>query len=189
MVTDLEFLCELFLAMCPHNQKCMLIYFPLPFNFLSDSLSVIVSVFPFVFSPLVFSPPFTHTRKNTSTKLHCCASILACVVVKIDLRWSISVHMSASLDYRIVTSCARTLQPYWWCLNSRVNKSLTKSQLHSVSKTARFSHQTIAVLNSRSQMTRVHLQHPNFRTSAMRGEAQPLYQHVINVSLILGSTL
>lgn len=73
MVTDLEFLCELFLATCAQNQKCMLIYFPLPFNFLSDSLSVIVSVFPYVFSSLVFSPPFTHTRKTplqNSTVVH-----------------------------------------------------------------------------------------------------------------------
>lgn len=127
MVTDLAFLCELFLAMCAHNQKCMLIHFPLPFNFLSDSLSVIVSVFPFVFSPLVFSPPFTHTIKTPLQNSTGCALILACCGCenRFATVWSLFTCLQV-WTYRIVTSCARTLQPYWWCLNSRVNKSLTK---------------------------------------------------------------
>lgn len=40
---DFAFFGELFLATWAHNQKCMLIHVLLAFNFLSDSLSVLVS--------------------------------------------------------------------------------------------------------------------------------------------------
>lgn len=105
------------------------------FYFLLTSCLILylsLSLFPFVFSPsLIFSPPFTHTRKNTSTKTSgnswlCTDPGLCCYENRFATVRSLFTCLQV-WTYRIVTLCARTLQPYWWCLNSRVNTSLTKA--------------------------------------------------------------
>lgn len=104
--------------------------FPPTFNFLSSSLCHCLSMFPFVFYSLGFLSTFHTYKKNTPAKtsgtswLFIDPGLYGCEH-RFAMTWSLFTCLQV-WTYRMGTSCASTLQPFRWFLNSRVNKSLNK---------------------------------------------------------------